>query len=342
MVEDFEKDECENLIIMQSNAVNNLDTEHSIPIIPNSIVPNQILSLPPTSNSLHYHHHLANQQIIQLTHNPIIPSHMGHSRNSSTGSNISIEPFAYHMNYHTHSRSASGNFNFGQTTSVPGNVPSHTRSASGGNSSIMNIDFSAVNKHWTHSRTPSNCSNISFISRLSEPISEVGSVGTLLINNSFANLNSFNSASNSNLTPYFLSSSNNNLNQVNNNTALAASLAAVQYYTEQVRQEMREQNSEPLASTFIAHNSPALSSDNKEVNELLVKEEVVASANVNSVSSSLVNLHLGCINEDSGNDINAGNEADTEGDQIGLSKRSNKKTILNLNGYKNTTNETSE
>ncbi len=103
---------------------------------------------------------------------PKIPSHMAHSRTPSTGSNISIEP--YFMNYHTHSRSASGNFNYGQTTTQ---APGHNRSASGGGGSSFSIDLSlhglpgAGKPSWSHSRTPSNCSNISFISRLSEPIS---------------------------------------------------------------------------------------------------------------------------------------------------------------------------
>jgi len=224
------------------------------------------------------------------------------------------------MNYHTHSRSASGNFNFGQTSQQAGGhvvIPTtathhhhhgHSRSASGGNSSIMNIDFGgiggvsagAVNKHWTHSRTPSNCSNISFISRLSEPISEVGSCGTLLINNSSTNLNSYSSISNSNLAPFYISNSNTNLNQINNNTALAASLAAVQYYTEQVRQEMREQQQHHQESILIVETDQFQQQQQQQQqpyindyeNQSIVKEETT-----NAVSSSLVNLHLGCIDE---------------------------------------------
>jgi ribosomal protein L7Ae-like RNA K-turn-binding protein len=357
IVEEYEKEECENLIAMQTNVVNNLDTKilnnnNNVPLLPtptpyvlnnptintttnNSVLLNnvQYLHYPPLPlqpppppllplPSLAPHHH---GHVIQLTsHNPIIPSHMGHSRNSSTGSNISIEPFAYHMNYHTHSRSASGNFNFGQTSQQAGGhvvIPTtathhhhhgHSRSASGGNSSIMNIDFGgiggvsagAVNKHWTHSRTPSNCSNISFISRLSEPISEVGSCGTLLINNSSTNLNSYNSISNSNLAPFYISNSNTNLNQINNNTALAASLAAVQYYTEQVRQEMREQQQHQESILIVETDQFQQQQQQQQQQQLqqpyindYENQSIVKEETTNAVSSSLVNLHLGCIDE---------------------------------------------
>ena len=123
---------------------------------------------------------------------------------------------------------------------------------------------------------------------------------------------------------------------MNNNTALAASLAAVQYYTEQVRQEMREQQPESMQSNFTASSASSAMQTiqaKEEANELQsVKEDVntlgatAASVNINSVSSSLVNLHLGCINED----IDAGNEADTEGDQSDLN-RTNKSTTVTLN-----------
>ncbi|RNA01913.1 selenocysteine insertion sequence-binding 2-like [Brachionus plicatilis] len=209
MVDEFEREECEHLITNQSNIVNAINEN--------------LEPLPTDTGPL-----VTNQNF------PKIPSHMAHSRTPSNGSNISIEPF-YHMNYHhSHSRSASGTFNYGHTTLVSG----HTRSASGGGIGAAGINFELMmnNKSWTHSRTPSNCSNISYISRLSEPISEL-----------------------------------------DNNFALNSTQAAVHFYNEQVKQEMKDSNE---------------SSDHD--------------ANV-EVAESLANLHLGRINE-----TDAGNDADSE------------------------------
>lgn len=237
MVEEFEREECENLIMMQSNVVNNPQQSETTELYPKD----SLLSASGT-NSILYNNNTNTF--------PKIPSHMAHSRTPSNGSNISIEPF-YQMNYHTHSRSASGNFNYGHTT-----LGGHSRSASGGGGGTLNIDLGLGNKHWTHSRTPSNCSNISFISRLSEPISEVGG----------------------------------NVNSLLNANSVSA-YAAVQYYTEQVRQEMRECESMQMMN----NNVPV--SKTEDDNE---------ASNI-ALSSSLVNLHLGCISE-----IDAGNEADVE------------------------------
>jgi selenocysteine insertion sequence-binding protein 2 len=268
MVEEYEKEECEHLIVMHKQLAASEDS---------MTMKGELVPTP------------------SVQYQPKLPSHMAHSRTPSNGSNISIEP--YFMNYHTHSRSASGTFNYGHTTSGGGAVGGHSRSASGGGGGTLNIDLGlhGAGKHWTHSRTPSNCSNISFISRLSEPISEVGgSVGTLFMgstNNSTNNL------------AYFVGG-NASSNPASN--TLNSAFAAVQYYTEQVRQEMRE--SESLS----ANNQPL--GKEQSASELeAVKQEAGQSGNasasqsVNAVSSSLVNLHLGCINE-----IDAGNEADTE------------------------------
>jgi hypothetical protein len=231
IVEELEKEECEVLISQSKNT-----TEQE------SLVDNPIL---PNSNSML----------------PRIPSHMAHSRTPSNGSNISIEPY-FHLNYHTHSRSASGTFNYGMTTS------GHTRTASGGGMGTLNIDLASIRPSWTHSRTPSNCSNISFISRLSEPISEVGS--NLLLN---------------------LASSNTNLN----------SLAAVQYYTEQVRLEMRD--SDVQTSKAEDESKDTQQNTNESKTELNSNS---SNSNTNA-SNALANLHLGCINE-----LDTGNEADSE------------------------------
>lgn len=114
----------------------------------------------------------------------------------------------------------------------------HSRSASSGGVSVLNsqdLGQVIVPKPWTHSRTPSNCSNISFISRMSEPISEVGSCGTLLISG-------ISSISQYNLVPYYvphnssqpLVNISNVVPNINNNLN-----NAVQYYSDQVRQEMK-------------------------------------------------------------------------------------------------------
>jgi hypothetical protein len=245
IVEELEKEECEVLISQSKN---------TYPIEPDSLVDNSIL---PNSNSML----------------PRIPSHMAHSRTPSNGSNISIEPY-FHLNYHTHSRSASGNFNYGMTTS------GHTRSASGGGAGTLNIDLTSTRPSWTHSRTPSNCSNISFISRLSEPISEVGS--NLLLN---------------------LTSSNTNLN----------SLAAVQYYTEQVRLEMRDSEPQTNKTEEESNNTHQNANESKVESNSTTTSNTNTSANSNANTSNtnaanaLANLHLGCINEQ-----DTGNEADSE------------------------------
>ena len=75
--------------------------------------------------------------------------------------------------------------------------------------------------HWTHSRTPSNCSNISFISRLSEPISELGSFGTLL-------------------PPDSLIPAAYNMLPMQQQPPPLHMANAVQFYSEQVRLELRQ------------------------------------------------------------------------------------------------------
>jgi len=247
IVEELEKEECEVLISQSKN---------TYLIEPDSLVDSSLL---PNSNSML----------------PRIPSHMAHSRTPSNGSNISIEPY-FHLNYHTHSRSASGTFNYGMTTS------GHTRSASGGGGGTLNIDLTGTRPSWTHSRTPSNCSNISFISRLSEPISEVGS--NLLLN---------------------LTSSNTNLN----------SMAAVQYYTEQVRLEMRDSEAqtnkaeEESDSTHQHESEPKVESNSNITSNNTSANTNTSNTNIGNTNAAnaLANLHLGCINE-----IDTGNEADSE------------------------------
>ena len=309
MVEEYEKEECENLILSQSIAVNNQ---------PETLLSKEILSTPSSSqamgnngaNSILYNNSL-------YSNHPKVPSHMAHSRTNSNGSNISIEP--YFMNYHTHSRSASGNFNYGTTTTggTSGVVSTaittnttlggHMRSASGGGAGTVfaNIDLSmhAANKHWgTHSRTPSNCSNISFISRMSEPISEVGgSINTLF-------MGSVNNSTN-NLAPYFGGPSMPGNSAVNaQGNTINSAFVAVQNYNEQVRQEMGECEPTPVLPTTSANKTQeqpvAESSDN---NDVATTAKTVAS--VAAVTNAVVNLHLGSINE-----IDAGNEADTEGE----------------------------
>ncbi len=319
MVEEYEKEECENLIVMQSLAVNSQA---------DSLLNKEILSLPPTTsqttstNSILYNN-------APYSTNPKVPSHMAHSRTSSNGSSISIEP--YFMNYHTHSRSASGNFNYGSTTTNTGslmtnsgNVGGHVRSASGGGAGTVfsNIDLGlhSTGKHWgTHSRTPSNCSNISFISRLSEPISEVGgSMGTLYvgaINNS-----------NNNLTSYFPM---NGANQNNNSNTINSAFVAVQYYNEQVRQEMNmcesevtsmSSNTTVVATPFTKFNQDQTANaatDSASSTKIEATSGTATSIQSNTVG---VNLHLGSINE-----IDAGNEADNEGENFSEMNESDNK-----------------
>lgn len=264
MIEEYEKEECESFITQVGSK---LHDEQPL----NTVKPNTII---------------------------LVPSHTGHSRTSSNGSNISVDPNLFHPHpayHHSHSRSASGNFNFSNGNPKPGG---HSRSASsGGGTTFNSMDLNVHTKpHWSHSRTQSNCSNISFISRLSEPISEVGSCGTLLVSG-------VNSSSQYNLVPYFVPNpgpgqaqqSNNNPGNLNN---------AVQYYSEQVRQEMRE--------TYV---DKSLEQNSEVLPPKLIQTTPEQSASINQSSQppsannheSLVNLHLGCITE-----IDQGNEADTE------------------------------
>lgn len=201
----------------------------------------------------------------------IPPSHYGHSRTPSNGSQISIEPHL--INYVSHSRTPSGNI-------VISNIfnghtgGGHSRSASGGGGATLNIDLSAgplnsFTRHWTHQRTPSNCSNISIISRLSEPISEVGgpTIQTTIINFSTT---------------------------ANVSSATLSTVTAVQYYTEQVRNEMIENE---------------IASGSKAAIEAGAKEPVEQDdAQSNAVQ-------LSCIHE-----IDAGNEADVDEDETGAKR----------------------
>ena len=269
IVEEYEKEECENLILMQSNVINNQPNDSTNDMIKTH------------TNGLLFNPAAANAASVATTM-PKIPSHMAHSRTPSTGSNISIEPFF--MNYHTHSRSASGNFNYGHTTTI---APGHSRSASGGGGGTLNLDLS-LNKNWaTHSRTPSNCSNISFISRLSEPISEVGTL--------------------------YLGGSNSSLNHLNTNSTLAA----VQFYNEQVRQEMSGAGcGDSLSNSQKSHLSDSNASTTQHQNS----DDIIE--NKDNVSTSLANLHLGSINEN-----DAGNEADNECDSNKLVETKHKRYL---------------
>jgi ribosomal protein L7Ae-like RNA K-turn-binding protein len=284
IVEEYEKEECENLILMQSNVINNQATADSTKDIIKAT--NGLLFNPPTATNL-------------ATTMPKIPSHMAHSRTPSTGSNISIEPFF--MNYHTHSRSASGNFNYGHTTTI---APGHSRSASSGGGGTLNLDLS-LNKNWaTHSRTPSNCSNISFISRLSEPISEVGTL--------------------------YLAGSNSSINYLNTNSTLAA----VQFYNEQVRQEMSGAGggADSLSNSQKSHLSDSTASTTHHVSE---DNNIVE--NKDNISASLANLHLGSINEN-----DAGNEADNECENNNLVETKNKRYLKKQSSSTDTTEATEE
>ena len=296
MVEEYEKEECENLIVMHSK---------------------------PSPSSFMNNHQVATTSGILYSHPfPKVPSHMAHSRTSSNGSNISIDP--YLMNYHTHSRSASGTFNYGSTTGcVPpavtnaggggGVVSGHVRSASGGGPATVfaNIEFPA-HKHWNHSRTPSNCSNISFISRLSEPISEVGgSMGALYMGMGI-------NGSTSNLAPYFAATSAQPPSSQNNTAhTINSAFVAVQHYNEQVRQEMNMG-----VAGGESELSPALVTGAKVAQELGDKVSPVGETEASVKPDHVVNVaHLGSINE-----IDAGNEADTEGECVADGKQSSKQT----------------
>lgn len=163
MIEEYEREECENLITMQQSSIGGSNSNSisgggsvgvpsvgGVGVRPQSSETKNVTSMiMPSSTGLllgnhqvithhHLHHHLPPMSAAAAIQ-PKIPSHMGHSRTPSNGSNISIEPFYHHMNYHTHSRSASGNFNYGQTTvSFSGVLPganASTNGNGGGNSS---------------------------------------------------------------------------------------------------------------------------------------------------------------------------------------------------------------
>jgi hypothetical protein len=200
---------------------------------------------------------------------PTVPSHMGHSRTPSNGSNISIDPNL--INYMTHSRTPSGNFVITSATQFHGG---HSRSASGGGT--LNIDFGSAallpfHKHLTHSRNASNCSNISFISRLSEPISECG-------------------APNSSNTNFPFS-----LVHANNSGSSLSTMAAVQHYSEQVRNEMRDLD---LAKS---NESPNLAATETDVLEVYQHHSYDTNdfkdADKSSSAANQTNPQLSCIHE---------------------------------------------
>ena len=233
---------------------------------------------------------------------PTIPSHFGHSRTASSGSNISIDPSL--INYRTHSRTPSGGFNFlslNNNANTGGHNGGHSRSASGGGGGTLNIDLNtgallSFHKHLTHSRNASNCSNISFVSRLSEPISEVGvSMGS----NTNITINSTTGIFN--LTQVTLPNSN-------------ATIAAVQYYSEQVRNEMRE-------CEVSVNNENESEDDNgeiiiKKINEKNLDDNDDDENQNCTENNTLSNLHLSCIHE-----IDAGNEADIDEDDFDAVKK---------------------
>jgi hypothetical protein len=245
---------------------------------------------------------------------PTIPCHLGHSRTQSNGSNISIDPSL--INYRTHSRTPSGNFNFlslnnpNQVSSIhTGGGGGHSRSASGGGGGTLNIDLASgsilsFHKHLhSHSRTASNCSNISFVSRLSEPISEVG---VPMGSNTNITINSTTGIFN--LTQVTIPNSN-------------ATIAAVQYYSEQVRNEMREsENGNRIDDEMIEQNEDFDDDDddggdydnnNNNYDEDKKNDDAVGQTE----NTTLSNLHLTCIHE-----IDAGNEADIDEDDCDTDK----------------------
>jgi ribosomal protein L7Ae-like RNA K-turn-binding protein len=300
IVEECEKEECENLIMMQSE----LSLSSSSSVVHQSNTAAAVNADVHVNNLLNDYRSLASNMATGgssvVGMNPIIPAHMGHSRTASNSSNISIDPAYFHMNYHhhphphsSHSRSASGNYNFSGAPSLGG----HSRSASGGGQ--IDLSFigatAAASKHWTHSRTPSNCSNISFISRLSEPISEVG---TILVGS--CTTSSTNLSAAFLLNPSVAAATSNYVNPANLNSALA-SLAAVQHYTDQVRQEMRETNEQQ-------QQQQSTTSSSSNTNQQMPVDSASTAATVGTTTTTTTNLQqLGSINE-----IDAGNEADTE------------------------------
>lgn len=147
MIEEYEREECENLITLPPQGTNGNVGCEAAPLVMGHNGMGGIMDhsgktrILPSSSSL-----LTNGGGAAMStgfQQPRIPSHMAHSRTPSNGSNISIEPYYHHMNYHTHSRSASGNFNYGQTTTSMnfggagsitggGGASGHVRTASGG------------------------------------------------------------------------------------------------------------------------------------------------------------------------------------------------------------------
>lgn len=235
----------------------------------------------------------------------------GHSRNPSSGGGG-----------HSRNPSNGGNVN----TSGGG----HSRNASG-SGGTFNIDFNSgalflAQKHFTHSRTHSNCSNISFVSRMSEPISEIG--GPTLAN---TNLNSITQAT-------------------NNSTAAVA----VQNYTELVRNEMRENDNAMQETQIHDDNSNDTVnenlSDEDEDNEEIQEEQSDNDENQMNEQQNETNDNnnnttqaLSCIHE-----IDAGNEADIDDEDDkdatllqAQQKRSrlNSKCSSNTNGNNNSTTQ---
>ena len=242
---------------------------------------------------------------------PTIPSHYGHSRTASNGSNISIDPSL--INYRSHSRTPSGNFNFLSLNNTnPHSHDGHSRSASGG-AGTLNIDLNTgIHKHLTHSCNASNCSNTSFVTRLSEPISEAG-----------------------------LGCSNGNLSLAINGTTGIFNLTqvTVQYYSEQVRNEIRESNMKLDVNTINDNNDKEEKEDEEDYNDdVIIKNndeneieiehaEIVINQDNSDTNSTIENLNLTFIHE-----IDARNEADIDKDDCYKTKtiqRKNSKTIIN-------------
>lgn len=179
MIEEYEREECENLITLPPQSTFGETAGGSL-VMTNGIgggghhqgacLAHANIDGVVAGRRLLPSNHLTNAGTSGANfQQPRIPSHMAHSRTPSNGSNISIEPYYHHMNYHTHSRSASGNFNYGQTTtasvsfgvggngggaggplhSSAGGASGHVRTASGGGG----IDL-GLGKPWlpSHSR----------------------------------------------------------------------------------------------------------------------------------------------------------------------------------------------
>jgi hypothetical protein len=159
----------------------------------------------------------------------------------------------------------------------------------------------------------------------------VGSCGTYLISGvNSASQNSLITTTAQPPLPYYINNVTNNFNattiNANNLNTIINPMAAVQFYTEQVRQEMTDiQNINYNEINRLGEQdkcqeyATALHDINQSINAMKIEETNINSIsnnnnsssnsnnNNNNMSSSLVNLHLGSINE-----IDAGNEADTE------------------------------